>query len=682
MRLTLPPAILAASPWGLRSAALVLAGVFVLAVNALAPGLSRNVEERAGDMLWRLGAGSSGSNPAASRNAGGASATAEAQESRVIVVDIDEASLAKLGPWPWPRERLAELSQRLAALGAGTQVYDIVLPESRPGDTVLAAEFARHPDQVVLGQIFSLDPAAPAAAGQLQGALKTGAPACGPPLPQATGFIGNTPALASVNGIAAGHVTPRIAPDGAVRHLPALICYQGRAYPALGLAALLRAAGAEPSWALAPGSGWLEPDWRLTHPALPGIAVPLDDNGDVRLSYQLPRRAFISVPAADVLSGAAPADLFRGAWVLVGATAFGIGDAVPTPHGGAVGGIEVHAQFISALLDSRLPHTPRMAPVLLFMLGLVGAAALLLATRAAKLPVLGLPVAGVLLAGALFALVAYLLLGRHLWLGWASPAAFYVLGGVLLAATEHARARFQRERLYDNLASYLPAPVAAEIAFREPSGAIEAQRREITVMFADIRNFSAYCEGRPPEEAAALLHAFFTTATRIVEAHGGLVEEFTGDEVMVVWNAPQDCADHTARALAAAQELQTQADQLFIRPPPPGLEPLALGIGIETGNALVGFFGPARRRTHAALGETVTIASRLQGLTADLAQPILIGDGAAAHLPADAVTSLGSFLLEGLRRSHLVYAPASASVGIRENVTKLPRARTAALHAR
>ena len=635
----LPPSILAASPWRLRAAAVALAALVVVALQGLAPQLSRGIEERAGDMLWRY-------SPAAS---------AGVEESRFVVVDIDEASLAKLGPWPWPRERLAELSRRLAALGAGMQVYDVVLPEPRPGDDVLAAEFARHP--VVLAEVFALDPATPAVAGQLQGALKAGAPACGPPLPQATGYIANAPALASVPGLTVGHITPRIAADGMVRHLPPLVCFEGRVYPALGLAALLKAAGGEPAWSLRSGSTWLDSPWQLTHPALPGVTIPLDANGDVRLSYRLPRQAFASVSAADVWAGTAPTELFRGTWVLIGATAFGVGDIVPTPLGGAVGGVEVHAQFISAMLDGRLPYTPRAAPVILLLLSFAGGALLLLALRYRRLPVLTLPLAGVLLAVAVFALHAWLQLGRHLWLGWADPAAFCVLAGVLLAAAEHARSRFERERLYENLASYLPGPVAAEIAFREPSGAIEAQRHEVTVLFADIRNFSAYCEGRPPEEAAGLLHAFFTTATRIVEAHHGLVEEISGDAVMAVWNAPREQADHAAHALAAARQMQTEVELLFVQPPPPGLEPLALGIGIETGRALVGSFGPARRRTHSVLGETVTIAARLQALTADLAQPILVGEGTAAHLATDAVISLGSFLLEGLRTPHLVYAP-------------------------
>jgi adenylate cyclase len=640
LRRWLSPAILEASPWRLRAAAVLLAALCMLALQGWTPGALRSVEERAGDMLWRWSSKLS-------------QVPADERERRLVVVDIDEASLAKLGPWPWPRERLAELSRKLAALGAGLQVYDVVLPEPRPGDAELAAEFARHP--VVLAQIFSLDPDAPAAAGRLQGALKAGVPECGPPLPKATGFIANAPGLIPQGGIATGHITPRIAADGAVRHVPALICYEGRAYPALALAALLKGAGAEPAWSLAAGSGWLDTAWRLSNPALPGLAVPLDANGDVRLSYRLPRRAFLSVSAADVLSGQAPAELFRGAWVLIGATAFGIGDAVPTPYGGAVGGVEVHAQFISALLDARLPHTPRAAPSLLLLLAVAGAAVLLVAVRCRRLPVLGLPLAGLLLAIALFALHAWLQLGNALWLGWAAPAVFCLLAGVLLAAAEHARTRFERERLYGNLTSYLPAPVAAQIAFHEPSGAIQAERREITVLFADIRNFSAYCEGRPPEEAAGLLHAFFTTATRIVEVHGGLVEELSGDAVMAVWNAPHDCPDHTAHALAAARQLQADVGQLFLQPPP-GLEPLGLGIGIETGNALVGSFGPARRRTHAALGESVTIASRLRSLTADLAQPILLGEGAAARLAPDAVVSLGAFLLEGLRSSHLVYA--------------------------
>lgn len=641
-----------AKPWRMRLGALLLAASVLLLAGIAAPDSFTNIDERAGAALWRL------------------AATDKTQpERRIVIVDIDETSLSRVGPWPWPRERITELTRRLGDMGAGVLVFDIAFPDSRPGDQQLAEQLTHRP--TVLAQAFGLSKAGTAAAtsnaaaaGHLQGALQT--PGCGQPFPTTDSFIGNAPTLVA----GAGHIAPRIAADGAVRHLPAIVCHDNRGYPALGIAALLAAAGAPPALTLEPGAGWLAPAWRLTHPALPGIGVPLDRSGDVRIPYRLPREAFISVSAADILDGRAPAQLFQGAWVLVGATAFGLGDVVPTPFGGAVGGLEVHAQFMIGLLDG-LPYTPQGATSITTLLGLVGAALLLLLFVApptatgnthARLPVWGLSLGALLISGLLFGLHAWLLLKQNLWLGWSAPASFILLFGLLLAILEHARTRLERARLYDNLAAYLPAPVAADIAFRELSGAIVAERREITVLFADIRNFSAYCEGRPPEEAAGLLHVFFATAARIVEAHGGLVEEFVGDAVMAVWNAPAPCPDHAARAYAAAQQLLDESAHLFPNPPPPGLEPLALGIGLETGPALVGSFGPARRRTHAALGETVTVAARLVAMTGDLAQPLLVGERAAAILiPATTLVSLGEFLLEGLRRPRTLHAPAPAT---------------------
>lgn len=627
-----------------RLLAVALAAACLALLQAAAPSLLSGIDDRSGEAAWRL--------------------AARGEERRVVIVDIDEASLVRIGPWPWPRERMAELVRRLGELGTGTQVFDIVFPDARSGDDALAAEFARHP--VVLGQIFSLRPGTPAAAGGLNGALD--APACGGAhLAEADGYIGNAPVFAGP----AGHLTPRIDGDGAVRHLPALVCFEGRAYPALGIAALLRAAELGPTLDLVPGRGWLAPAWELRHPGLPGIVVPLAANGDVRLSYGVPRGGFVAVSASDVLEGRVPAHLLRGAIALIGATAFGIGDVVPTPHGGAVGGIEVHAQFISALLDGRLPHAPRAASGLKALLAVAGVALLLAiavgarrlaaATPVARryLPVWGLPLVALVLAAGFLILHASLLLGVHLWLGWAEPAVFVLLSGILIAAVEHAYTRFERERLFGNLSAYLPEPVARKIAFKRVSGAIEAERREVTVLFADIRNFSAYCEGRPPEETAALLHEFFATVTGIVETHGGLVEEFAGDAVMAVWNAHAPCADHAQRAFAAAGRIIEECGALFPDPPPPGLEPLAVGIGLETGDALVGSFGPAQRRTHTVLGETVTVAVRLTALTGELAYPLLIGEKAATRLGADKLQTLGEFLLEGLRRPRRIHAPAA-----------------------
>jgi class 3 adenylate cyclase len=185
---------------------------------------------------------------------------------------------------------------------------------------------------------------------------------------------------------------------------------------------------------------------------------------------------------------------------------------------------------------------------------------------------------------------------------------------------------------------------------------MSAERRNVTLLSADLRNFSAFSEAREPEQAAAVLHYFFQKATDIVESHGGKLHEYKGDSILAVWNA-QD-AKSAQQALSAAQQLVAEIDHVSLQAKTPyGLEPLALGVSIEQGPALVGSIGPAHRRTHTLLGDTVTIALRMQEMTAELAQPILIGECAARQLDAAQLQSQGSFLLAGLTIPHVLFAP-------------------------
>ncbi len=620
--------------WRVHLAALATAAGLLALLALLMPSALMGLDERAGAFFWRA-------------------FPAPAVERRVVVVDIDEKSLAEIGPWPWPRERVAALVRGLSALGANLQIFDVILSDPRPGDDILARALAGAP--AVLAQILVLEDGVVPAAGDVRGALD--APACAPPLPEARGHLGVAPGLAAP----AGHITPRLAADGAVRSVPALICYRGRAYPALALAALLRAAELPPALTLTAGAGLLDPHWRLSHPGLPGMHIPLDARGDWRVSYRLPRSAFASVSAADVIMGRAPAELIRGAWALIGATAFGVADAVPTPLGGAVSGVEVHAALIAALLDDRTPYAPRGAAWLQALAaGVAVALLLLLASQRRRLSVVVLPLAGLALAGLAFALQGALLLGPQLWLGGSLPAACALFAGLALGIAEHAVTRRERELLYRNLSSYLPAAAAAEIAFRAPLGVIDARREEIVALYADLRNFSAWCEKCPAEEAAAVLHLFFGIFARIVEEQGGIVEEYAGDAVLAVW--PGSAAPAVSRALAAARRIVADVSAA-LPAPPEGLEPLAVGVGVEYGRVLIGSFGPASRRSHTALGEAVTVAIQLEALTAELTEPILLGPSAAGRLPADQTRDLGSFLLEGLVESRHIFAARPAMLG-------------------
>jgi adenylate cyclase len=175
-------------------------------------------------------------------------------------------------------------------------------------------------------------------------------------------------------------------------------------------------------------------------------------------------------------------------------------------------------------------------------------------------------------------------------------------------------------------------------------------------MFVDLRNFSAYCEGRSPEDSATVLHLFYTTLDRIVSQHGGVVEQMVGDSIMAVWNGSSPCADHAAKAVGAAAQVWREGVAQLPRVASRKTPPLDLGIGIETGQVMVGSFGPAHRRVHSVLGETVTIAARLEALTAEMAYPILLGPEVVAQSGTTEAKPLGDFLLAGLSRPRKVHA--------------------------
>ena len=648
---------------------MVWAGLRVFSGNWLSM-----LEERSGDVVWRM---------VAERK----------DERRLIIVDINEKSLQEIGPWPWPRATQAKLIEQLAKAGAGQQIIDIVLNDSRPDDAALNNALLRN--RPVLSQIFSLDAGTGPSSGKLGGALDW--PACPTVFPEAAGFLATSATLAT-NVV--GHITPRVAADGIVRQQPAIVCHGGLSYPALSLAALMNGT-AETGLVLRRGVSPLDAPWILQGRTMALPAVPLSDSGDIRVPWKLHPQSFISLSAADVLAGRVPAGLLNGTWVLVGSSAFGLHDAIATPFEGAAAGLQVHAEIITAMIDGHILATPIGAPAYRGIMAVVGIVLLVLMVRERRrFPVYLIPLAAGVWGLVLWGVHGLLQAKASYWVGWADPALFVGLSGLTMGILEHARSRVDRDRLYTHLSSYLPAPVAEALAQQSPSSAIRASTRQVSVLFADIRNFSAYCEARPPAEAAAVLHAFFSTATRVIEAHGGVIESFQGDAVFAVWNSdgkaeqqpttvqsmkrkapeynfepetspvsvwgvantPQDPpadgkVSHAQLALNAAISLQQAIEGVLPDPAPAGLEPLALGIGVETGPAMSGSFGLASRRTHMVMGRTVTIASRLVSMTADLAHPILVGEGLAAQVGGVGLKSMGVFLLDGLRVPHHVYAP-------------------------
>lgn len=585
----------------------------------------------------------------------------ETLETRVPIVVIDERSLAEVGPWPWTRPQFANLVSAIDDAGAQLQIHDIVYPQAKAGDAELLAAL-QSSNGVLLAQIPGLQPGQSTQTGLMTHPL-TGIScngASGLAFASTTSYVAPS---ASFSNIPKGHIAPVISADGAVRKTPAIVCVDNQAYPALALAAFLQATKSS-NWeaSITAGSSILDPAYILRFPAYPGLDIPLDSEGNLRISFASSPDAFLAVSAADVINGTADTSMLENQWVLVGGTAFGMADIVPTPYGGATPGVELPARLLASLLDFDIPYTPKSALFIQLFISLLFATALyILASNTERLSAFGLPVAVLALPLAALLIHVQLLQSSNLWLGWLLPALYSVTTAGLLLLLEHSRVRAERGRVFGNLNSYLPDDIAREIAYSVPNSNINAKRCDVTLLSADLRNFSAFGEARAPEESAAVLHFFFTRATEIIEQHGGRVHEFKGDSLLAVWDGHHQRA--ATAALKAAIAMQSDlSESLLTNFAPNGLEPLALGVGIEQGPALIGSIGPAHRRSHTLLGDTVAITLRIQELTADIAQPILIGECAARQLSDEALESQGSYLLAGLKTPHVLFAPAAGTV--------------------
>ncbi len=619
-------------PWPVRLLATAVALLLAAALTASRPGLFASWDAWLSDLGWRI-------------------AASHTPEERLVLIDIDERSLTELGPWPWPRHRLAALAERLAEAGVAIQVWDLVLDAQRPDEAHLAATLRKH--RAVLAAAFAFPGQGEAVeVGRLDPSATSVLP-CTAPWPVAHGHRAPAPVY---DGLPLGHIAPRVDQDGVVRALPAYVCRAGHAWPALPLAAWLIAAHARPT--LQQGSGLTDAPWRLTSPALPE-AIPLGRNGELFIPYLHRPEAYPAVSAADLLAGRVPPQRLAGRIAIVGATALGLADVVATPLLPAAGGLLVHAELLTALLDGRLPR-PLARPALIQILAALTASGLLLLVAARRPAAWALPMAGLCLALGLLGLQITLQLTAGWLVALLTPALGALLAGLALGALEYGRLHAEADRLFAHLASYLPAPLAEWLRASEPQDDITAQHTQATVLVADLRNFSLWSEAHTPLEVAGLLHDFFTTAVECVETQGGVVEALEGDAVLAVWNARQPCPEHAARALAAARCLQRRMAARLPAGDPEALPPpMALELGLESGQVLAGALGPRRRRQHLTLGLPVARAVRLARMCAELGHPVLVGPGLLQHLPATQRQDLipqGEFLLEGLAAPCTIYA--------------------------
>ena len=639
-----------------RALTLAVAGLFAVFFIKLTSSWLSPLEERIGALGWTL-------------------FSKQEREERITLVVIDEPSLAQVGPWPWPRSTMAKLVSAINDAGAQLQIHDIIYPEPRQGDDLFVASLLSSS-----GALIAQAPALNANEGMpAVGALSHGLAnmQCdGTALNLATTAAFIAPA-ANFDKIPKGHNSALIENDGGVRKSPVLVCVGDTVYPSLSLAAFMQL-GDFSEWAVTveENAGLLQPHFSLSVDGYPGLLIPVDQTGAMRIDFQYSPEAFRAVSAVDLITGDYDPRLFENSWVIVGGTAFGMADIVPTPYSGAAFGIELQARMLANILDMDVPYTPQGAAVLQLIVACMFAILLYsVSSSGNKVVVQSLPLLALLLPALAVGAHAVTLAATSMWVGWSFAAAYGLFASGAILLVELARARFERGRVYQNLSSYLPPLVAKEIALSLPSSSVDAKRKNVTLLHADIRNFSAFGEARPPEEIAAILHFFTMRVNEIVESAGGRIAEVRGDSVLVMW---EDASlDEARQALWAAKKLQSSIpDRLLPEGGLAGLEPLALGIGIEQGPVMVGSIGPAHRRSFTVLGDTVSTTLRIQEMTAELAQPILLGSSVAKQLTGLGLKAQGSYLLPGLKIPHTLFAPAPTAEIF--NVKQAPHPREAA----
>lgn len=575
---------------------------------------------------------------------------------RVVIVAIDENSLADWGRWPWPRQRIADLidalfeEQAVAAVG-----LEMVFAESDAGDKRLAEALSNRP--VVLGHYFTNEVDA-RRTGAL-GPRLPGDPIASHPLNTWTQWsayganqAGLTAAVAST-----GHFNAFLDPDGVVRSLPAVVEHEGQWHEALALGVFRRWKKMEPwrvqtmPWgaahavqALVPAEAD-RPTWALGERA--GLLVPF---------LGAPRQAFQQVSASDVGQGRLAPQSLQGAVVLVGVTALGLMDLQNTPMGINMPGVEIHAHMVSALMDGRIWVRPVFTPV-------VSALALIALALAALwfVPRLGW-YETLFMALALWSVLAAGAVALWAGLGWVIPVSAMALMVLLMLLLKLAWGFAQESQArsveWQSLRRYFPYQ-RWEAMRRAKDTSVQAllMERELTVMFCDLRRFTALAERVTPQRLQDLLNHVLSHITEAIEAQGGTVDKYMGDCVMAFWGAPEHNAHHARDAVQAAMNILTQIEANTGSKQYPELLGLGVTIGIHTGIMLVGDMGSSHRQSYTVVGDAVNVAARLQSQCADQGVRVLVSASTAHQTPLVDWTALGELHIIGRQQPVEIYTP-------------------------
>ncbi len=577
---------------------------------------------------------------------------------RVVIVDIDEESLMTEGRWPWGRDKVADLvdklfdNYRIAVLGfdilfaeednsSGIDVLekfsnDLLRDDIRfqtayqrykpflHRDMIFAHSLEHRP--VVLGYYFKgiehiglgvnrgvLPPPLLSIAGSELEKV---------PFANAVGY-GATLGLLQKNAYGSGFIDkPLVDADGVIRRILMVQEFNNKLYESFALAIVRALLGNPPvEFHVAEGYEGAPVNKGLEWLQLEGFNIPVDETGAVLVPYRGRFGSFPYVSATDVLSGRADKKLLDGAIVLVGTSAAGLLDLRSTPVQNVYPGVEIHANVISGILDNSIKQRPAYVMgvefIAIIVIGLV-----LSATLSRLPPLWTIPVT----LGIILVLVG---INIHFWnrnivLPLATPILFVVVYFVNHVSFGFFVEQKDKRRLAAFFRFYVPPELVREMVDRQEDFDLEGESRDMTVMFCDIRGFTSISETMPPKQLSRMINAYLTHMTEVIHHHRGTIDKFIGDAIMSFWGAPLPDLDHPRNAVSSALEMVDKLPAMNDYFKKMGWPQIRIGIGVNSGMMNVGNMGSEYRMSYTVLGDAVNLASRLERLTKEYGVPIIV----------------------------------------------------------
>jgi adenylate cyclase len=566
-------------------------------------------------------------------------------DDRIVIIAIDEASLQEHGHWPFTREKFAAMMDNLFGYGAAVVAFDVLFAErDESADMTLlrnlaAGEedeaFRRRLDELeplidrdrlfadsmmggptVLGYYFDNNEETAFITGQLPYPAFDFHESMADSifLPRGAGYSSTLPVLMDAAYTAGFINNPLIDADGVVRRTPLLHEYELGAYESLSLAIAATFLNDITLPIFVDASSWMGDYPPLEGLELAGRPIPIDPQGAVLVPYRGPRGSFPYISVGDVISGRVEdPSMLDGRIALIGATAPGMEDLRTTPFGSIYPGVEIHANVLAGILDGNFRWEPAYT----------AAAEMITITVFGLLTALVLPLLSPVLSTLMTLFITSLALAFNYYM-WevvlhVLPLAMtlYTLFAIytinmLFGYFFETRSRSHMDSLFGQ---YVPPDLVKEMSRDPENYSLASQKRELSVLFTDIRSFTTISEGLDAAELSALMDEYLTPMTRIVHETHGTIDKYIGDAVMAFWGAPIFHPHHADQAVGAGLDMLHALDILNVEFEKKGWPEIRIGVGVNTGVMSVGNMGSRFRKAYTVLGDAVNLGSRLEGIT-------------------------------------------------------------------